>query len=136
MYAYGARASLGDDVYHEPCTKSLEEHVAQLTGKEAGLFLPSGTMSNQIAIRAHLKEPPHSVLLDKRSHIYLYEAAGTAFFSGAQEIPVLPANGQYCIRLRFNLMGRYTGHHLTVSDITANIVEGDDVHLFVLFFCY
>jgi threonine aldolase len=106
MYAYGTRASLGDDVYYEPCTKSLEEHVAKLTGKEAGLFLPSGTMSNQIAIRAHLKESPYSILLDRRSHIYLHEAAGTAFFSGAREIPVLPANGEYDIRIGFQSQGQ------------------------------
>lgn len=69
MYEYAVRASLGDDVYHEPSTAALEAHMAQLTGKEASLFLPSGTMSNQIALRTHLKQPPYSVILDERSHI-------------------------------------------------------------------
>jgi threonine aldolase len=69
MYAYASLASLGDDVYFEPSTNALEAHVAQLTGKEAGLFLPSGAMSNQIALRTHLKQPPYSVLMDIRSHI-------------------------------------------------------------------
>ena len=54
MYLYASLASLGDDVYHEPSTVALEAHMAKLTGKEAALFLPSGTMSNQIAIRTHL----------------------------------------------------------------------------------
>ena len=70
MYAYAAQASLGDDVYHEPSTAALERHVAQLTGKEAGLFLASGTMSNQIALRTHLAQPPYSVLCDQRAHIH------------------------------------------------------------------
>lgn len=49
--------------------RALEAHIAKLTGKEAGLFLPSGTASNQIALRTHLKQPPYSVLCDHRSHI-------------------------------------------------------------------
>ncbi len=72
MLSYATLASLGDDVYHEPSTHALETHVAQLTGKEAGLFVASGTMANQIAIRTHLKQPPYSMLCDARSHIYLY----------------------------------------------------------------
>jgi threonine aldolase len=70
MYSYAALASSGDDVYsHEPSTNALEAHIAKLTGKEAGLFVPSGTMGNQIALRTHLKQPPYSVLCDRRSHI-------------------------------------------------------------------
>ena len=69
MYVYAVRASLGDDVYDEPCTKLLEHHMAKLTGKEAALFVPSGTMSNQLALRTHLKQPPYSVLCDHRAHI-------------------------------------------------------------------
>lgn len=69
MYEYAALASMGDDVYHEPSTKALESHVAQLAGKEAALFMPSGTMSNQIALRTHLEQPPYSILTDVRAHI-------------------------------------------------------------------
>ncbi|OBZ79664.1 putative low-specificity L-threonine aldolase [Grifola frondosa] len=69
MYAYAIRASLGDDVYYEPSTKALEAHMAKITGKEAALFVPSGTMSNQLALRTHLKQPPYSVLCDHRAHI-------------------------------------------------------------------
>lgn len=60
MQAYAALASLGDDVYHEPATAALEQHIAKITGKEAALFVPTGTMSNQIALRCHLVHPPHS----------------------------------------------------------------------------
>ncbi|TDL28744.1 threonine aldolase [Rickenella mellea] len=112
MYAYAINASLGDDVYHEPTTAALEAHVARLTGKEAGLFLPSGAMSNQIALRTHLKQPPYSVLCDHRSHIYKYEAGGAAFHSGAATIATIPSNR----------------HHLTLKDVKEHVVIGSDVH--------
>lgn len=72
MYVYALKASLGDDVYHEPSTLALEAHIARLTGKEAGLFVPSGTMSNQLGLRTHLKQPPYSVLCDHRAHVHRY----------------------------------------------------------------
>ncbi|KZT21712.1 hypothetical protein NEOLEDRAFT_1181549 [Neolentinus lepideus HHB14362 ss-1] len=112
MYAYAVRASVGDDVYHEPSTLALEAHMARLTGKEAALFMPSGTMSNQIGLRTHLRQPPYSVLCDVRAHINKYEAGGTAFHSGAHTIPLTPANG----------------HHLTLPEVEANVVLGYDVH--------
>ncbi|OCH96587.1 hypothetical protein OBBRIDRAFT_829999 [Obba rivulosa] len=112
MYVYAVRASLGDDVYHEPCTKALEAHMAKLTGKEAAMFVPSGTMSNQLALRTHLKQPPYAVLCDHRAHINRYEAGGTAFHSGAHLNCVIPANG----------------HHLTVDDVRENVVLGSDIH--------
>ena len=69
MYEYAVRASIGDDVFHEPCTTAFEKHMAQLTGKEAALFVSSGTLSNQLAIRTHLLQPPFSILTDVRGHI-------------------------------------------------------------------
>ncbi|KAI0085621.1 pyridoxal phosphate-dependent transferase [Irpex rosettiformis] len=112
MYAYASLASVGDDVYHEPSTAALEAHMAKLTGKEAALFIPSGTMSNQLALRTHLKQPPYSVLCDHRAHINNYEAGGTAFHSGAHTLPVIPSNG----------------HHITLEEIEQNITLGDDIH--------
>ncbi len=94
MYEYAIQASLGDDVYHEPNTTVLEAHMARLFGKEAALFLPSGTMSNQLAIRTHLKQPPYSIVCDHRAHIYKCEAGGLALHTGAQVIPVIPSNGK------------------------------------------
>ena len=70
-------ATLGDDVFEEDATtSSLEAHVAELTGKEAGLFVLSGTMGNQVALRALLTQPPYAVLCDHRSHIVNYEGGG------------------------------------------------------------
>lgn len=69
--------TLQDDVFQEnPATNDLEAHVAALSGKEAGLFVLSGTMGNQVALRALLTQPPHAVLCDSRSHIMVYEAGG------------------------------------------------------------
>lgn len=72
-----ANTTLLDDVFEEDRTTiDLEAHCAALTGKEAGLLVLSGTMSNQVALRAHLTQPPHAVLCDYRSHIVKYEAGG------------------------------------------------------------
>lgn len=69
--------TLDDDVYAEDRTTiDLESHIASLTGKEAGLFVLSGTMGNQLALRSLLTQPPHSVLCDHRSHVIKYEAGG------------------------------------------------------------
>lgn len=74
-------ATVGDDIFDEdPTVKLLEEKVAGIFGKEAALFCPSGTMTNQIAIRLHT-EPQDQVICDKRSHIYHYEGGGVAYNS-------------------------------------------------------
>jgi threonine aldolase len=75
-------AKVGDDVFAEdPTTKALEEYTAALFGMEAGLFCPSGTMTNQIAIKAQT-QPLDEIICDKLSHIYNYETGGWAFHSG------------------------------------------------------
>lgn len=75
-------APLGDDVFGEdPTVNKLENKLAAMFGKEAGLFCPSGTMTNQIAIKAHT-QPGDEVICDSLSHIYLYEGGGIAFNSG------------------------------------------------------
>jgi threonine aldolase len=84
-----AAAELGDDMMGEdPTVNRLEERVADLLGKEAAMFVPSGTMSNQIALRLHLR-PGDEVICEASSHIYLYEGGGPAVISGAmvQTVP-------------------------------------------------
>src|SRR5262249_2836363 len=78
MKAAMAAAEVGDDVFHEdPTVNRLEERVAALLGKEAALYVPSGTMSNQTAIKAHT-QPGDEVLCDVNCHIYNNEAGGPA----------------------------------------------------------
>lgn len=77
-----AGAAVGDDVFgDDPTVQRLQEVSAERLGKEAALFVPSGTMANQIALRTHT-EPGDEVVLEATSHIFLYEAGGYAALSG------------------------------------------------------
>ena len=65
-----AQAPVGDDVFSDdPTVNTLEERVAEMLGKEAAVYLPSGTMTNQVAVRTHTK-PGDEILLDENAHIY------------------------------------------------------------------
>lgn len=78
-----AEAKLGDDVYGEdPTVNALQVKIAKLFGFDDALFCPSGTMTNQIAIKCHTS-PGDEVICDENSHIYQYEGGGIAFNSGA-----------------------------------------------------
>jgi threonine aldolase len=82
MLAAMMSAAVGDDVFGEdPTVNELERRTAALLGKEAAVFVPSGTMSNQIAVRVHTR-PQDEILLESTSHIYLWEAGGPAALSG------------------------------------------------------
>ncbi len=75
-------AKVGDDVFREdPTINALEAKCADLFGHEAALFCPSGTMTNQIALKVHTR-PLDEVICDEMSHIYQYEVGGYAFHSG------------------------------------------------------
>ena len=75
-------AKVGDDVFNEdPTVIKLQEKAADMFGMEAALFCPSGTMTNQIALKVHTK-PLDEVWCDVRSHIYQYEVGGYSFHSG------------------------------------------------------
>ena len=75
-------AEVGDDVFREdPAVNALEAKCAALFGHEAALFCPSGTMTNQIALKVHTR-PLDEVICDEMSHIYQYEVGGYAFHSG------------------------------------------------------
>jgi threonine aldolase len=103
-------APLGDDVFVEdPSINALEEKVAAIFGKEKALFCPSGTMTNQIAIRVHVV-PGDEVICSRESHVYCYEGGGIASNSGAS------------VRLIEGESGI-----LTAGQIEANI-NSDDVH--------
>jgi threonine aldolase len=77
-------AEVGDDVFgEEPTVNALEQKAAKLFGKEAAVFCPSGTMTNQIAIKVHT-QPGDEVLCDTTAHIYNYEGGGISSNSGVQ----------------------------------------------------
>jgi threonine aldolase len=79
-----AEAVVGDDVYgDDPTVNALEQEAARIMGKEAALFVVSGTMGNQVALMAQVERGDEVVLSD-RSHIVLHEAGGAAILSGAQ----------------------------------------------------
>jgi threonine aldolase len=99
-----AAAEVGDDVFGEdPTVNDLQERAARLLGFEAGLWVPSGTMGNAIAIRL-LTEPGQEVLADARSHVVRYELAGMAVLSGVMPRAVQTGRG-----------------HLGVADVQASL---------------
>ncbi|MBE7502443.1 MAG: aminotransferase class I/II-fold pyridoxal phosphate-dependent enzyme [Verrucomicrobiales bacterium] len=77
-----ATAVVGDDVFgDDPTVQELEARVAEVLGKEAALFVPSGTMANQLAVRVHT-QPGDEILVEAQAHLYYYEAGAPAALSG------------------------------------------------------
>lgn len=104
------KAPVGDDVFGEdPSVNLLEQRMAALFNMEAALYCPTGTMSNQIGIKAHT-QPGDEVICDHSAHVYIYEGGGIAFNSGAQT-RTLEGN-----------LGRIT------ADQVLTAINPDDVH--------
>jgi threonine aldolase len=88
-----AQAEVGDDVYLEdPTVNRLQELAAEMLGKEAALFVPSGTMGNQVCLKLHT-QPGQEVITEERSHIFNYEMAAMAVVSGTLPRPVRGEDG-------------------------------------------
>jgi threonine aldolase len=88
------KASVGDDCYGEdPTVLKLEAHCAELFGKQSALFMPSGTMSNQVALRA-LTQPGDEVIVPANGHFNFFEAAATADLAGVTVNPVDHVSGR------------------------------------------
>jgi threonine aldolase len=103
-------APIGDDVYGEdPSVNQLEALGAERFGTEAALFCPSGTMTNQIAIKVHT-QPGDEVICDSTAHVYQYEGGGIAFNAGAS------------VRLLAGERGRFTAAQVAAA------INPDDVH--------
>ena len=104
------QAGVGDDVFGEdPSVNRLESMAARLFGMEAALYCPSGTMSNQIAIKCHT-QPGDEVVCEKNAHVYIYEGGGIAFNAGAQ------------VRAIEGDRGRITAEQISMA------INPDDVH--------
>ena len=98
-----AEAEVGDDVFSEdPTALRLQDRVASMLGFESGLFMPSGVMANEVAIRLWTR-PGDEVLCDAHSHVVDYELSGMAVFSGVIPRTVVTARG-----------------HVTASDVLAS----------------
>lgn len=103
-------AEVGDDVYGEdPTVNRLEELCAGMFEMEAALFCPSGTMTNQIAIKCHT-QPGDEVICDHVSHVYIYEGGGIAFNSSSSVRPIAGDRGR-----------------LTAEEV-KNAINPDDIH--------
>src|SRR5262249_33000614 len=88
-----AEAEVGDDVYGEdPTINRLEQRAAEIFEREASIFVPSGTMGNQIAIKIHTR-PGQEVICESRAHIFNYEMAMMAHFSGCVARPIFASDG-------------------------------------------
>jgi threonine aldolase len=89
-----ASAKVGDDVFSEdPTVNAFEEKMAEMFGMEAGLFVPSGTMSNQLCI-AVLTKPGDEVIIDELGHIFNYESGAAAHLSSVQLRPLKGDRGK------------------------------------------
>lgn len=105
------QAKVGDDVFkQDPTVNAFEKMVAELFGKEAALFFPSGTMANQTAIKLNTN-PGDQIICDKWSHIHLYEAGGASFNSG----------------VNFNLLDGHRGM-ITADQVRAGINDPEFYH--------
>src|SRR4051812_26646987 len=99
-----AKAAVGDDVYGEdPTVNALQERVAALLGKEAALYVPSGTMANQIALSIHTR-PGDEVLVSQGAHCMVFESGAAGALSGVQ----------------FNVIGDKRGR-FSAADVDANV---------------
>src|SRR5215204_4670629 len=88
-----AEAEVGDDVYGEdPTVNRLQERAAEIFEKEAALFVPTGSMGNQIAVKLHTR-PGEEVVIEERGHIYNYEMAAMSAVSGVLARPVKSVDG-------------------------------------------
>jgi threonine aldolase len=95
MRAVMARAEVGDDVYgDDPTVRALEERTAEILGKEAAVFMPTGSMSNQVALRAHT-EAGDEILADAGAHIFTSEGGAPAGLSGIQVRGLPGVNGVF-----------------------------------------
>lgn len=104
-------AEVGDDVYEEdPTVNELEALAASLLGKEAALFVTSGTQGNQVAVLSHTR-PGEEVILEAESHIFYYEAGAVASLAGVQTKTINSYRGQ-----------------MSLDDI-REAIRGDDIHL-------
>lgn len=106
-----AEAEVGDDVFgDDPTVRTLEEETARLLGKEAALYVPSGTMGNEVAVAAHT-ERGDEVICEATCHIFLYEGGGPALLSGVQLRPLAGERGLFTVEAMRQAVRSPDSHH-------------------------
>ncbi len=114
-----ADAEVGDDVYGEdPTVNCLQERAAEIFGKEAALFVPTGSMGNQLCVKLHTK-PGTEVVLEERSHIYNYEMGGAGVFSGVTIRSVRGENGMLTKELVAGAIHHQAPYYVTPTSLVA-----------------
>jgi threonine aldolase len=114
-----AEAEVGDDVYGEdPTVNRLQERAAEIFGKEAALFVPTGSMGNQLCVKLHTK-PGTEVVLEERSHIYNYEMGGAATHSGVTVRSVRGENGMLTKELVAGAIHHQAPYYVTPTSLVA-----------------
>lgn len=121
-------AEVGDEqMFADPTTLRLERRTAELLGKEAAVFMPSGSMCNEIAIKVHT-QPSDEVICDRTSHIIGHESGGPAMLSGVMIHPLDGDRGRFTaeqVRAAVRPAGRYAPRSRLVSvEQTANLAGG------------
>jgi threonine aldolase len=123
-----AEAEVGDDVYREdPTVNRLQERAAEIFNREAALFVPSGTMGNQTALKAHTR-PGHEVICEARAHIFNYEMGMLSAFSGIVPRTVFAEDGVMNWTQIECLIRGHSDHHsvtgLVELENTSNLAGG------------
>ena len=114
-----AQAEVGDDVYGEdPTVNRLQERAAEIFDKEAALFVPTGSMGNQLCVKLHTR-PGTEVVLEERSHIYNYEMGGAAVFSGITVRSVRGVNGMLNRDLVAGAIHSQAPYYVTPTSLVA-----------------
>ncbi|HVG29639.1 MAG TPA: GntG family PLP-dependent aldolase [Pyrinomonadaceae bacterium] len=118
-----AEAEVGDDVYGEdPTVNRLQERAAELFDKEAALFVPTGSMGNQIAVKLHTR-PGNEVVIEERGHIFNYEMAAMSAVAGTIARPVRSADGSGILRWDEIESGLHVNSHYYVAPTGLVAIE-------------
>ena len=124
-----AEAEVGDEQrFEDPTVLAVCARTAELLGMEAAVFLPSGTMCNEIAFRLHIRPGGDEAILHRRSHPIISEAGGPAAFAGAMMQPLDTPGGMFTgddVRGALRPVNRYTPRSRLVSvEQTTNMTGG------------
>ena len=132
MLAFMMQAPVGDDVFSDdPTVNELEAYAATMFGMEAAIYCPSGTMTNQIAIKVHTR-PMDEVICEEGAHVYFYEAGGIAFNSAASVRLLKGDRGRFTAAQVFENINVENIHFPKTSLVVSKILATEVVALIIL----